>query len=155
MALAPKDVLTEARQQWTAAFNRCYMYTLRSLAFPASYGMRTGHEHLGHYPPSSIMSVLSSGQPLPKSPSVQLQDLDPDPVEQEREERGWWAARFQHVLREISSRDELESMMPPSESLVSRDEFLQDPFTNIDPPEPPPARPLSIIAKSKLFKLKR
>jgi hypothetical protein len=158
MALQPINVLQDARQQWTSAFSRCYMHTMRSLAFPASYGLRKGnnfesgqpgdHEH-----PNSIMSVLSSGQPLPKSPSVQLQALDPDPIEQEREERSWWAARFQHVLREISSRDELESRIPPPGTPAVDQRQSSDPFAEAGPKRS--GRPLSIISKSRLFKLKK
>ena len=159
MALQPINALQDARQQWTSAFNRCYMHTMRSLAFPASYGLRKGNylesgqsddnEH-----PNSIMSVLSSGQPLPKSPSVQLRAMDLNPIEQEREERSWWAARFQHVLREISSRDELESRIPPPGSSAVIDERQSsDPFAEMGPKRP--SRPLSILSKSLLFKLKK
>jgi hypothetical protein len=158
MALQPIKVLQEARQQWTSAFNRCYMHTMRSLSFPTSYGLRRGNylesqqsDDREHTNPT--MSVLSSGQALPTSPSVQLQAMDSDPIKQEREERSWWAARFQHVLREISSQDELENRVATPTSQVVSERQTSDPFAELSPERP--SRPLSIISKSRLFKLKK
>ncbi|THH18555.1 hypothetical protein EW146_g2465 [Bondarzewia mesenterica] len=57
----------------------------------------------------SVMTILASGLPLPKSPSVQIEEvllgIGSDSQEQEREERGWWSLRFQTVLREMQKTD--------------------------------------------------
>ena len=59
----------------------------------------------------SVLSIMASGLPLPKSPSVQLEEVahgeSGNPRQQEREERGWWSLRFQQVLREMQRRDAL------------------------------------------------
>lgn len=105
------------------AFRRCYAYTLRSLSFPSHPGL-----HLPHGPhvdleqdtQKSVMAILNTGLPLPKSPSVQMGDVGrvvgsgtADLVndhDKEREERGWWALRFQQVLREVQRQDPVMSL---------------------------------------------
>jgi hypothetical protein len=113
------DVSARARQQWMLAFERCFQFTLRSLSFPSHSG-----SHVVHGPnvdleldtERSMLSILASGLPFPKSPSVQLDELvnpNPNPNEGsirdakrlEREERGWWSLRFQQVLREMQRQD--------------------------------------------------
>ncbi|KZV98920.1 hypothetical protein EXIGLDRAFT_276172 [Exidia glandulosa HHB12029] len=110
--LAPARLLEEAKQQWMQAFHKCFMFTLRSLAFPCHSGMDLAHGPTADYEMDtkmSVMSILSSGLPLPKSPSQLLDQHDrgrpPDAVEEEREERGWWAVRFRQVLREMQRQD--------------------------------------------------
>jgi hypothetical protein len=100
------------RQTWLSAFQQCFQFTLRSLSVPS---------HSGGYPihgpnvdleldtRNSVLGLLASGLPLPKSPSVQFEDVQRgqgcDPRRQEREERGWWSLRFQQVLRELLRQD--------------------------------------------------
>ncbi len=63
------------------------------------------------------MEILNTGLPLPKSPSVQISDMGRtnlirtiSEVDKEREERGWWALRFQQVLREMQRQDPMLSL---------------------------------------------
>ncbi|EJD38351.1 hypothetical protein AURDEDRAFT_187753 [Auricularia subglabra TFB-10046 SS5] len=100
-ARAPSKLMEEAKQQWMQAFHKCFMFTLRSLSFPC----RTGDD-LSHGPTidyemdtkTSVMSILSSGLPLPKSPSQLIGEHErgrpSNAVIEEREERGWWANRL-------------------------------------------------------------
>jgi len=113
MAVAPLHVLDEARNKWLDAFQRCFQHTLRALSFPSSNGRHlTDGSHLDFdlNARKSVMSILSSGLPLPKSPSQQIIDeieegRNGDPVEQEREERGWWSMLFHQVMREMERND--------------------------------------------------
>lgn len=65
----------------------------------------------------SVMAILNTGLPLPKSPSIQAMDsarvgtadISTD-MDKEREERGWWALRFQQVLREMQRQDPVLSL---------------------------------------------
>ena len=108
--LAPPQTLADAKDKWVTAFQRCFRFTLRSLSFPLStrYDEPADGE-LGSegHSRSSVMSILASGLPLPKSPSQQLfQSAEgassvEDIIEGEREERGWWTLRFKQVLREM------------------------------------------------------
>jgi hypothetical protein len=112
-ALAPLHVLDEARIKWLEAFQRCFQYTLRALSFPSINGRPlTDGSHLNFdlNARKSVMSILSSGLPLPKSPSQQIIDeieegRKEDLVEQEREERGWWSMVFHQVMREMERND--------------------------------------------------
>ncbi|PSR74499.1 hypothetical protein PHLCEN_2v9796 [Hermanssonia centrifuga] len=103
-----------------AACRRCHAYTLRSLSFPSHSG-----QYLPHGPhvdleldtQKSVMEILNTGLPLPKSPSVQISDMGRtnlirtiSEVDKEREERGWWALRFQQVLREMQRQDPMLSL---------------------------------------------
>ncbi|KAL5514024.1 hypothetical protein ACEPAG_2785 [Sanghuangporus baumii] len=104
---------SEARQRWSAAFEQCFRFTLRSISFPAhsgkylALGRDSGQDENTR---QTVMSILASGLPLPKSPSVQIGELEKSAAQdaslREREERGWWALRFQQILHEMQ-RDEL------------------------------------------------
>jgi hypothetical protein len=104
--LKPVEQLTEAKEKWMAALDRTYGYTLRSLTFPS---LVTGAScnATSNMARSSVMSLLSSGQPLPKSPKQQPSiqtDGDRDHVGQDEHnqlDRRWWSQRFSEVLREI------------------------------------------------------
>lgn len=97
--LKPTEQMNEARDKWLAALDRCFGYTLRSLTFPfaASDPSEGSQSSLG----SSVMGLLASGMPLPKSPSLEVgaygnkqkdtQDGDPE----------WWSQKFKDILREI------------------------------------------------------
>ncbi|OBZ73147.1 hypothetical protein A0H81_06916 [Grifola frondosa] len=110
----------DVRQRWLDALNKCRYYTLRSLSFPSHSG-----SYLAHGPNvdleldtrQSVMAILSSGLPLPKSPSIQIAEVSmgqaSDTTQQEREERGWWSLRFQQVLREMQRQDVPLSLLEP------------------------------------------
>ena len=102
---------------WLSTFQRCSKYTQRLLSFTSRSG---GHLDNGadadleldtH---QSVLSIMGSGLPLPKSPSVQLDDIangEPGSSrQQEREERGWWSLRFHQVLRELQRQDALTTL---------------------------------------------
>lgn len=98
--------------KWVEAFSRCHQFTLRSLSFPSHSGAYLAHGtnvDLELDTRQSVMSILASGLPLPKSPSVQIEEISlgqvADVLQQEREERGWWSLRFQQVLREMQRQD--------------------------------------------------
>lgn len=90
----------------------CSNFTTRSLSFPSN-----SEKYLAHGPgadletdtKNSVLSILASGLPLPKSPSIQIEEAilgdAPNGAQQEREERGWWTLRFQQVLREMQRRE--------------------------------------------------
>lgn len=109
---------TISRKRWWDALNRCYTFTLRSLSFP-TYSGRYLAPGLANEPEtelrqSTVMSILASGLPLPKSPSVQLEEIEIDRRQdvtlREREERGWWALRFKQTLRELQ-----QESLPPTD----------------------------------------
>jgi hypothetical protein len=104
--LKPAEQLTEAKEKWMAALDRAYGYTLRALTFPslvteASYNGTSNVVRL------SVISLLASGQPLPKSPKQQpVIQTDGDGEhdgqdEHNRLDRRWWSQRFKEILREI------------------------------------------------------
>lgn len=103
---------SDARKRWWTAFEQCYHFTLRSLSFPAhsgkylAQGQGTDQEENTR---QTVMSILASGLPLPKSPSVQIGEIEKnaagDVALREREERGWWALRFQQTLHELRKDD--------------------------------------------------
>jgi hypothetical protein len=99
------------QQEWLAAFERCFQFTLRSLSFPSHTGGYLGpNADLELDTQQSVLSLLASGLPLPKSPSIQLDERENNgPIigdkQLEREERGWWSLRFQQVLREMQRQD--------------------------------------------------
>lgn len=109
-----------ARAELLSVLQRCYAYTLRSLSFPTHAGHylpHGPHVDLEHDTQQSVMAILNTGLPLPKSPSVQLNDMDRlratgtgNGSDQEREERGWWTLRFQQVLKEMQRQDPVISL---------------------------------------------
>lgn len=109
-----------ARNKLASALRQCYAYTLRSLSFPTHSGHylpHGPHVDLEHDTQQSVMAILNTGLPLPKSPSVQLSDMERlrsastgNESDQEREERGWWALRFQQVLKEMQRQDPMVSL---------------------------------------------
>lgn len=105
MALAPPNILEEARLKWFDAFNKCSSHTFRSLCFPP----KPGSDILGSLsslPKSreSVFAMLSSGTPLLRSPSQLTMNGGRRPDEEEspeRLERQWWSEQFQKVMREM------------------------------------------------------
>ncbi|KAI0065141.1 hypothetical protein BV25DRAFT_140206 [Artomyces pyxidatus] len=108
--------MADIRRMWVSAFQQCSQHTLRALSFPTQSG-----KYLARGPNvdweedsrQSVMAILASGLPLPKSPSLQLQEVvrgrGGDDIQQEREERGWWSLRFQQVLRELQRASDISA----------------------------------------------
>ncbi|KIP05064.1 hypothetical protein PHLGIDRAFT_120165 [Phlebiopsis gigantea 11061_1 CR5-6] len=113
------EALKENEAAILSAFRRCRAYTLQSLSFPSHSG-----QYLPHGPQvdleldtqRTVMDILNTGLPLPKSPSVQFKDnqrlgtREVSDTDREREERGWWTLRFQQVLREMQRQDPMLSL---------------------------------------------
>jgi hypothetical protein len=101
-------VKDDLRRTWVAAFQRCFRYTLHSISVPP-HPRYDPQLDLANDTHQTVFSLLASGLPLPKSPSVQKADLrhgeTTDPTKEEREERGWWSVRFQQVFRELQRQD--------------------------------------------------
>jgi hypothetical protein len=112
------------KTNWLSIFRQCSQFTLRSLSFISHSGGRLDHGpevDLELDTHQSVLAILASGLPLPKSPSVQLEEVtigeSGSARQQEREERGWWSLRFQQVLREMQRRDALPAERPANENL--------------------------------------
>jgi len=111
--------LVHIREKWISALQQCSQHTLRSLSFPPQMGRFLEHGPLVETEfdaRQSVMAILASGLPLPKSPSTQLEEAllgqASDTVQQEREERGWWSLRFHQVLRETRRGEFANSSQP-------------------------------------------
>ncbi|KAI0262113.1 hypothetical protein BC834DRAFT_972323 [Gloeopeniophorella convolvens] len=123
---APLDFTarTQLCQGWISAFRECAEYTLRALSFPTQSGRLFAPTPSAAWDDNlqtSISAILSSGLPFPKSPSVQLGETRADSAQQEREARGWWALRFQQVLREMQRGDATTLIsVSPSTSMATR-----------------------------------
>lgn len=114
LILPPESVLETSALPWLTAFRRCQEYTIRSLSLTASSVDRRPHYSDTELDTRhTLTSILACGLPLPKSPSMQLQEsphCEPeDQTLQEREERGWWTLRFQQVLHEMQRQDTILS----------------------------------------------
>lgn len=105
-----KDV--DRIQPWLSAFTRCSRFYLRSLSFPSRHEVQDyvyDSDEASDFK-YTVSCLLSSGLPMPKSPSGQLStnrmgSTEMDIKTVEREERGWWSLRFQQVLGELRRRD--------------------------------------------------
>jgi hypothetical protein len=109
--LKPAEQLTEAKEKWMAALDRTYGYTLRALTFPSLVT-----EASSNVAQLSVISLLASGQPLPKSPkqqpSIQTDgDGEHDQDEHDQLDRRWWSQRFREMLREIERIQETPVML--------------------------------------------
>ncbi|KAI0739440.1 hypothetical protein C8Q80DRAFT_1198706 [Daedaleopsis nitida] len=106
-----------ARTELLAALHKCQQHTVRSLSFPSLPGTMMDDVELDTR--QSLVGILASGLPLPKSPSIQFDEANKgqrrDAVDGEREERGWWTLRFQQVLRELQ-REEIPMSVSVAES---------------------------------------
>lgn len=98
----------DVRRSWISAFQQCFRYTLHSISLPP-HPRYDPHLDLAIDTHQTVFSLLASGLPLPKSPSIQDADLqrgeEKDSTREEREERGWWSVRFQQVFRELQRQD--------------------------------------------------
>ena len=101
------------QQHWMQAFHRSSQSTLQRLSFQGSApSLDNGpNGDIESDLQKSVTSILASGLPLPKSPSIQSDERAlgkwKDSKQQEREERGWWSLRFEQVLREMQRQDYL------------------------------------------------
>ncbi|GAA5976218.1 hypothetical protein JCM5350_001385 [Sporobolomyces pararoseus] len=98
------------RIRWLQAFERSYLFALRSLSFPSLLASFNQPPIVS--PPIerlSCASYLDAGI-VPKSPSQQFleklargenSETTEDGAELEREERGWWAVRLKKVKKEM------------------------------------------------------
>lgn len=103
----------EAKEKWLSAFDRCYGYTLRALSFP-SIAIPRPNEDLEHPNRTSIMSLLSSGLPLPKNPSYQDSTIEDEPNDLGKSganSREWWSRRFQGVLKNVEHTQDTPVML--------------------------------------------
>lgn len=93
---------------WISAFQQCFRYTLHSISLPP-HPRYDPHLDLAIDTHQTVFSLLASGLPLPKSPSIQDADFQhgeaKDSTREEREERGWWSVRFQQVFRELQRQN--------------------------------------------------
>ncbi|KAI0795806.1 hypothetical protein C8Q75DRAFT_743947 [Abortiporus biennis] len=140
LSSSPAPSCSSSRESFVTSLFKAHQHTIRSLSFPSHAG-----NYLAHGPQvdleldtqRSVISIMTTGLPVPKSPSVQqLQELqkkeeqgvsnvrgkgesggkgrmnekEVDEVELEREERGWWAVRFQQVLREMQRHDPIVTL---------------------------------------------
>ena len=103
------------RQRLLDGLRKSQHHTFRSLSMPTLPG--TLMEDLEIDTRQSLVGILSSGLPLPKSPSIQFEEaqkgLRRDVADGEREERGWWTLRFHQVLRELQREEGLASFIVP------------------------------------------
>ena len=97
---------------WMSAFVKCAQDTLQLLSCPGprkAIPTERSKDTL-----MAVSSLVSSGLPIPKSPSGHLPEIlaphlpdeyrmkgDNEVRELEREERGWWQIRYRQVLGEI------------------------------------------------------
>ncbi|TFY68796.1 hypothetical protein EVJ58_g802 [Rhodofomes roseus] len=109
-------------QDWFAALQRSRTTTLHSLSFAPPSPEDVLQGPVGDYEQDTyhcVKSILASGLPMPKSPSMQLdegniQQALHDNSEQEREERGWWSLRFHQVLREFQRQQDAGVLLGPT-----------------------------------------
>ncbi len=87
----------DERARWLEALERCKNSTLRLMSIPL--GLEYDDDRLRR---TVVDSLVASGLPIPKSPSLQLVGSE---KRQEREERGWWSLRFREVLKDVVDRE--------------------------------------------------
>ncbi|KAF5378923.1 hypothetical protein D9757_008724 [Collybiopsis confluens] len=110
--LPPSASTNPSRKSWLSAFRQSAQSTMRILSnpgFSCSNGDIEGPNHLLDQDRRRILeSIIETGLPMPKSPSVQLATesilmgigSSTDSTQMEREERGWWSLQYQQLLRE-------------------------------------------------------
>ncbi|KAH9895851.1 hypothetical protein C8Q73DRAFT_454762 [Cubamyces lactineus] len=117
LSIPPSEAPEANPPELLKALRKCHHHTVRGLSYPSLPAIITDDLELDTR--QSLAGILSSGLPLPKSPSMQFEEAARDNGEVpgvpdgedagtrgEREERGWWTLRFQQVLREMQ-RDEV------------------------------------------------
>ena len=104
----PSSETSMALEPWLLAFRQCSQSTLRRLTFPGYQDTCSDQLVDAHL---AISSLISSGLPMPRSPSGQFAQIGGGKEESsrflgdEREERGWWSLRYQQVFREFQRQD--------------------------------------------------
>ncbi|KAF6742865.1 hypothetical protein DFP72DRAFT_935979 [Ephemerocybe angulata] len=98
------DTVQRTLDTWSTAFQRCSEDTMQLLSCPAPRKAVPSERSKETW--LAVSSLVSSGLPMPKSPSGQFPDLEysrsgQEAREVEREERGWWSLRYQQVLGEM------------------------------------------------------
>jgi hypothetical protein len=92
-------------QTWSSALSRCQRTTL-NLMIMTTVGISVS-SLLGSHSDDKLTSIIRSGMPFPKSPSMQVEGQrvygDRDGRELEREARGWWSLQFEKVMKEMHS----------------------------------------------------
>lgn len=109
--LKATEELSEAKDKWLLAFDRCYGYTLRALSFPSMIELPPNSHDLQPLAPSSVMSLLSSGLPLPKNPSYPGSTIENQLANIDRNSQEWWSHRFTEVLRDIEHTQDAPVML--------------------------------------------
>lgn len=100
-------------QMWLSALRKCEQSTISAVTAPVQLGdfvvgdgWTCAEDDLQH--PSQ--AILTTGLPIPKSPSLQFVEAntgkDSEARQLEREERGWWFLRFRQVAQEMRRHDE-------------------------------------------------
>ncbi|KAH7914933.1 hypothetical protein BJ138DRAFT_1078560 [Hygrophoropsis aurantiaca] len=99
-----KDTISPFRQSCQHTLKS--ISSLKASSDPLNHGCSS---HLTSENRNPILSILASGLPLPKSPSMQAEGaaggIGSDAKQQEREERGWWSLRFHQILQEVQKQD--------------------------------------------------
>ncbi|KAF8834263.1 hypothetical protein BDN67DRAFT_1072748 [Paxillus ammoniavirescens] len=95
--------------EWLPPFRQCCQYTLKSLSSLSTKGFLVHGTTSEPEMQKPVLSILASGLPFPKSPSMQIEESQHgrvvDSEQEEREERGWWSKRFHEVFFELSKQD--------------------------------------------------
>ncbi|KIK92676.1 hypothetical protein PAXRUDRAFT_561759 [Paxillus rubicundulus Ve08.2h10] len=95
--------------EWLLPFRQCCQYTLKSLSCLSTKGFLVHGATSEPEVQKPVLSILASGLPFPKSPSMQIEESQHgrvvDSEQEEREERGWWSKRFHDVFFELSKQD--------------------------------------------------
>ncbi|KAI0764172.1 hypothetical protein BD413DRAFT_680504 [Trametes elegans] len=125
LSCPPSDASAADSVALLRALRKCHHHTVRGLSYPSLPAVITDDLELDTR--QSLVGILSSGLPLPKSPSMQFQDGAQaqdggDHTRGEREERGWWTLRFQQVLRELHRESvpiSLASVWVPESAIAS------------------------------------
>ncbi|KAK1235576.1 Protein T2, partial [Marasmius sp. AFHP31] len=102
--------MTLSREVWISALRSACKPTLAAMSNPSlneqeRRSMTGLNEALDSHSSRILDTILASGLPPPKSPSMQLGGTEGDCVKLEREERGWWSMRFQQVLKEMQDEE--------------------------------------------------
>ncbi|KAI0660284.1 hypothetical protein C8Q70DRAFT_85619 [Cubamyces menziesii] len=116
LSIAPSEPPETNPLELLKALRKCHHHTARGLSYPSLPAIITDDLELDTR--QSLAGILSSGLPLPKSPSMQFEEAARDNgqvpgvpngedagMRGEREERGWWTLRFQQVLREMQREE--------------------------------------------------
>ncbi|KAH7886686.1 hypothetical protein F5I97DRAFT_1028978 [Phlebopus sp. FC_14] len=95
--------------EWLPPLRKCCQHTLKSISSLTTKGFAFHDATSDPDAQNPVLSILASGLPFPKSPSMQIEASEKGEAsnseQQEREERGWWSKRFHEVFIEMSKQD--------------------------------------------------